>query len=106
MLILRIISPISHNLTAVTIATVLYYVFSNTGYWALVSRYLVVVRGNPYVMDGKRIPTSTTRKGVIMYLLVAVLVVVIPVAYGIFLLCTKLNVFAAVFLTKAQFTWF
>jgi hypothetical protein len=31
-------------------------VFLNNAYWLLVGRYLLVVRGNDFVMKGERIP--------------------------------------------------
>ena len=41
-----------------------------------------------------------------MYLVVAILVTVLPIAYGVFLLVAKLNVFDAVLVSADEFTWF
>lgn len=106
MLALQMIKSFQESLAVVIVTSVLYYVFLNNAYWLLVGRYLLVVRGNKFVMKGERIPDQMIRSGMVLHMIVVLLLTLFPIGYGVFLLYCKINPYKVSILGPKEFRWF
>jgi hypothetical protein len=74
-----------------TISIVMFYFFMNNAYWVLAGRYMLVVRGNRYVMQHKPIPQDMIRNGFGFFFFMMGLNSLVPIAYGVYLYQEGLN---------------
>jgi hypothetical protein len=89
-----------------TISIVMFYFFMNNAYWVLAGRYMLVVRGNRYVMQHKPIPQDMIRNGFGFFFFMMGLNSLVPIAYGIYLYQEGLNPYRGMLMTEKQFSWF
>ena len=91
MVILRMIKVFREDFIVSTISVALYYFFMNNAYWILSGKYLLVVRGNKYVMKNQPMPSELIQNTLKILFFGLVVNSLVPIAYGIYLFIVKLN---------------
>jgi hypothetical protein len=105
-LILAHLKMFSGDFVVTTLAITFYYFFLNNAYCVLSARYLLVVRGNKYVMKNQKIPLDMIRSGFGPFFLMLGINCAVPIAYGVYLFVSGVNPYRGELMDPQEFKWF